>query len=104
MDISEAIKTHQNGVVISLDVSAGSKKTVFPSGYNEWRNAFSCRINAPPVDGKANKMIITAISNFFSVNSSDVFIISGPSSSLKRIFIKDITLEDATALLKKSLE
>lgn len=103
MDISEAIKAHNDGVVISLDVSAGSKKTIFPSGYNKWRNAFSCRINAQPVEGKANKKIISAISDFFSVRSSDVFIVSGTSSSLKRVFIKDITIEDATAILKKSL-
>jgi hypothetical protein len=101
LDISEAITAHQDGIVISLDVSAGSKKTAFPSGYNQWRKAFLCRISAPPIEGKANKEIISAMSKFFSVPSYDIIILSGKTSSQKRILIKGIIFKDATALLDK---
>ncbi|MBN2733432.1 MAG: YggU family protein [Methanomicrobiaceae archaeon] len=101
MDINEAITAYQEGIIISLDVSAGSKKTVFPSGYNKWRKAFLCRISAPPVEGRANKEITLAVSEFFSVSSSEVIILSGKTSSLKRILIKGVVFKDAEALLGK---
>jgi len=101
VDIDAALAENQKGVIITLDVSAGSKKTVFPSGYNEWRKAILCRINAPPIEGRANKEIISAVSDFFSVPQSDVTIISGVSSSLKRIQINGIKISDASILLKK---
>ncbi|MDD3978308.1 DUF167 domain-containing protein [Methanomicrobium antiquum] len=103
MNIGMALAENQSGVVITLDVSAGSKKTVFPSGFNEWRKALLCRINAPPVEGKANKEIICAISDFFSVPQSDVSIIKGATSSQKRVLVKNISLKDASELLTKIL-
>ncbi len=104
MDIEDAMTETIEGVIISLDVSAGSKKTVFPFGYNEWRKAFLCRIDAPPVEGRANKEIVSALAEFFSVSKSDVSIISGATSSMKRVLVTGIKQNDASALLLKSLK
>ncbi len=104
MDISNAVSEHKNSIVVILDVSAGSKKTVFPSGYNEWRNAVQCRISAQPIEGKANKVILSAVSEFFKVPLSNVSIISGATSSLKRVQVDGITAADAKTLLKAAID
>ena len=103
MDISDAVSEYKNSTAITLDVTAGSKKTVFPSGYNEWRNAVQCKIGAQPIEGKANKVILSAVSEFFKVPACNVSIISGATSSLKRIQVDGITVADAKTLLKDAI-
>ncbi len=103
MDISDAVSEYKNSTAITLDVTAGSKKTVFPSGYNEWRNAVQCRIGAQPIEGKANKVILSAVSEFFKVPAGNVSIISGATSSLKRIQVDGISVADAKTLLKDAI-
>ena len=103
MDITDAITEHDGSITLTLDVSAGSKKTVFPSGYNEWRNAVQCKITAQPIEGKANKAIISAVSEFFKVPAGNVSIISGATSSLKRVQIAGVTVADAKTLLKDAI-
>ncbi|EHQ34281.1 DUF167 domain-containing protein [Methanoplanus limicola] len=103
MNLEDAVFKSGTGITITLDVSPGSKKTQFPSGYNEWRKAILCRISAPPVDGKANKEIERAVSDFFSIPKRNVSIISGQTSSLKRVLIEGIEPDRAVELLKSSI-
>ena len=103
MDISDAVSESKNSTAITLDVTAGSKKTVFPSGYNEWRNAVQCKIGAQPIEGQANKVILSAVSEFFKVPVGNVSIISGATSSLKRIQVEGISVADAKTLLKDAI-
>lgn len=104
MNYDEALQETDDGFVLSLNVSPGSKKTVFPAGYNEWRKAVECRIKAPATEGKANNEIIKTVSDFFSIKKSDVSIISGATSSQKRIRISGIALDDALALLSGKID
>ena len=99
MNFSDALQQTEDGFVLSINVSPGSKKTVFPAGYNEWRKAIECRIKSPATEGKANNEIIKTVSNFFSIKKSDVVIISGATSSQKRIKISGIFLDDALTLI-----
>ena len=46
------------------------------------------KINAPPVDNKANQQIIDYIAKEFSVKQADVRLISGLRHRDKQIFIK----------------
>lgn len=46
------------------------------------------RINAPPVDNKANKRIIAYMAKEFSVKQADVSLISGEKNRDKQILIK----------------
>ncbi|WP_421908387.1 DUF167 domain-containing protein [Methanolacinia petrolearia] len=95
MNYRDALLQSGDDVQISLDVSPGSKKTVFPAGYNEWRNAIECRIKSPATEGKANAEIIKTIADYFSVKKSDVVIVSGAISGQKKIKISGVSLEDA---------
>jgi len=80
----DALKEVQGGVIMSLEVSAGAKKTEF-SGYNQWRKSISVEIKSPPKGGKANKELIKFLENTFKTN---VEIVSGLTSPQKSVFIK----------------
>jgi len=44
-DIRDTVSEIDNCGVLLPEVSAGSKKTHFPAGYNEWRKTVMCRIS-----------------------------------------------------------
>ena len=54
MHFKDALKEVESGVIISLDVTPGAKKTEFV-GYNQWRKAINIKVKAQAKEGKANK-------------------------------------------------
>jgi uncharacterized protein (TIGR00251 family) len=93
-DIADALMEERNGTIISLDVTAGSKAGLFPAGYNEWRKAIGCRVTAQAIEGKANKAIIALIAATLGLPASRISILSGATSSQKRVFIAGISKND----------
>ena len=79
-DISGAVSEERQGVVIAIEA-------VFPSGYNEWRRSIGCRVTAPAIEGRANKAIIRLVAENLGVPASSVSILSGATSSQKRVFV-----------------
>ena len=102
MNYRDALSQSGDSILITLNVSPGSKTTSFPAGYNEWRKAVECRIKSPATEGKANSEIIKTVAEFFSVKKSDVSIVSGATSSLKKVGISGVSMEDV--LLRLSVE
>ncbi len=49
------------------------------------------KVNAPPVDGKANAALIDFLSEFFDVPKSTITIISGDKSRLKKVAITNLS-------------
>ena len=85
--ISEALFEDRNGTVIAIEVSAGGKKPAFPAGYNAWRKTIGCRVSAPALEGRANKAVIELISDVLCTPTASVSIISGATSSHKRVLV-----------------
>ncbi len=54
----------------------------------EHDGALKIRIAAPPVDGAANQELIKVLARFFEVAKSAIEIISGETSTTKRVRIK----------------
>lgn len=100
----DAVSGSDNGVVITLDVSAGCKNDAFPAGYNSWRKALVCHVAARAVGGKANRAILDLVARTFGVPKSSVSIISGATSSTKRIEILGISRDDIISRLSDLLE
>jgi len=96
--IADALVEDRQGVLITIEVTAGAKTSSFPAGYNEWRKAIGCRVTAPAVDGKANRAIISLIAETCGVPASQVTIQSGATSSLKRVLVAGL---DRKALLER---
>ena len=87
----DAILQDNNGVLVSIEVTAGAKSDLFPAGYNEWRKAIGCRVTAPAVHGKANRAVIGIISAAACVPAASVSIVTGLTSSQKKVRIVRIT-------------
>jgi hypothetical protein len=86
-DISGAVAEERHGVVIAIEVTAGAKDAVFPSGYNEWRKSIGCRVTAPALEGRANKAVLNLVAGRLGVPVSSVSIVSGATSSQKRVLV-----------------
>jgi len=71
---------------LMVHVQPGAKSTQL-SGLHGDR--LKIRLNAPPVDGKANRRLIAFISEIFRVPKSSVSIDKGESSRHKTLLIED---------------
>ncbi len=68
---------------IEVKVIANAPK----AGIKEENGIYKVRINAPAVDGKANKKLVEFLAEHFGVKKSGVFIKSGAHARRKIIFI-----------------
>jgi uncharacterized protein len=89
-DISGAVSEERQGIVITLDVTAGAKEASFPAGYNEWRKSIGCRVSAPALEGRANKAVMKLVAEALGVPASAVSILSGATSSQKRVLVTGV--------------
>jgi len=99
---ADAVAETPHGVTITLDVTAGAKRSAFPAGYNEWRRSIKCQIAAPAVGGKANRAITGLLAEIFGVSRADVTIIAGHTSSSKTVAIAGISRSHALTRLNAS--
>ena len=84
---ANCIKKTDNGVCISINLTPNASKDEILGYCDEY---VKIKISAPPNENKANKKLIIFLSNFFNVPKSDVSMISGDKSRLKRIAVKNI--------------
>ncbi len=101
-EIRSALLASDDGTILTIEVSAGSRVEKFPTDYNPWRQAIGIQVKAQAVEGKANKAIINLIADILTVPKNSVQILSGHTSSIKRIRIDgidDMTLSQKLAEL-----
>lgn len=89
--MADALFDDRHGTLVAIEVSPNAKSDLFPAGYNEWRKSIGCRVTAPAVDGRANKAVLTLISATIGVPASSVTLVSGQTSSQKKVRIAGIT-------------
>ncbi|WP_325412024.1 DUF167 domain-containing protein [Methanoregula sp.] len=102
--MDDAVLEDRDGVLLSIEVTASAKSSLFPAGFNEWRKAIGCRVTAPAVDGKANKAVIGLISTTASVPTASVSIVAGLTSSQKEVRIAGVTKARISELLFSEAE
>ncbi len=69
--------------IIEIRVVPNAKKNEI----KEENQKLKVRLTAPPVDGKANKLLIELLSKYFGVKKSNIIIIKGEKSKNKFIQI-----------------
>jgi uncharacterized protein (TIGR00251 family) len=87
--MKDAIKPSHDGVILDLEISAGAKETSV-YGYNPWRKRIEIRLSERAQKGRANAELVSFLSGLFKVNSGNVRIISGLTSSKKSVKITGI--------------
>ena len=76
---------------LSVRVIPNAKKTEL-SGYRD--NELVLRLNAPPVEGKANKAAVDFLAGYFGVTRSAVLLVRGESSRHKIFQIVGLVVDD----------
>jgi uncharacterized protein (TIGR00251 family) len=99
-DISDALAASSHGTIVTIEVTTGSKSDSFPAGYNPWRRAVSCQISAQPISGKANIAIIGLVASVLNVSKRDISIVTGTTSSQKKILVRGISIDEVKSRLE----
>ena len=79
------------GTTLKVRVIPNARKTEF-SGYRD--DELVLRVNAPAVEGKANKAVVEFVSEYFGVTRSDVLLIRGERSRHKIFQIVGLKSDD----------
>jgi len=96
MTLPAWLRDTADGVEISIYVQPGAKSTEV-SGEHD--GALKLRINAPPVDGKANAAVVAFLAERFAVSKSKVLLLSGDTNRRKRLRVSGVTAESAVKQL-----
>jgi uncharacterized protein (TIGR00251 family) len=100
--IADALTGDENGTIISVEVTAGGKKERFPAGYNAWRKTIGCRVAAPAIEGRANRAVIALVASTLDCPAASVTILSGATSSQKRLHVAGISKDEVLRILERS--
>jgi len=71
-----------DGVIFKIKVQPGASKNEI---VGVQQDALKIRISAPPIQGKANKALIGFLAKELGVKKSEVEIVSGHTSKIKKI-------------------
>jgi uncharacterized protein (TIGR00251 family) len=103
MSCNSAISFLKDEVLIKIHVIPGSSKSLFPAGYNIWRQCIEIKIKAAAKENKANREIIEKISKYFNILPKDIYIVSGNKGREKTVSIKNIKKRDVCRKIEESL-
>jgi len=81
--VEEKIKAGKGGRVYVKVLPRSSKNEVITISEGEYK----VKITAPPVDGKANDMLIKVLSEYFDVSKSSINIVGGKTAKIKIVDI-----------------
>ncbi len=84
-------------VILSLHIQPGARTTEV---VGEHGDALKIRLAAPPVDGKANAVLIGFLAKTLGVPKAAVSLLSGESSRAKRVRVKGLVAEQISAALR----
>lgn len=89
-EVYKFISEHKSGSILSVKLVPNSSFSKIADFTDEF---VRIKISSPPIENRANKELVTFLSNELKVNKSKIEIISGEKSKLKKVLIKDITQE-----------
>ncbi|MBL8489947.1 MAG: DUF167 domain-containing protein [Rhodocyclaceae bacterium] len=96
MSLPPWLRAGEGGVVLSLHVQPGARKTEVAGRYGE---ALKVRLAAPPVDGKANEALIAFLAATLDLPRKSVTLLSGASARTKRLRVSGVEAAGVVARL-----
>ena len=92
------IKKTKDGIIISIKVIPKSSIDKIVG----WENTnLKIKLKAVPEKGKANAYLIKFLAKKLSIVASNIELVSGETSRIKKILIKGVSLEEVNHLLEK---
>ena len=86
--LPEWLKATADGVEITLYVQPGAKKSEVAGEHD---GALKLRINAPPVEGKANAAVIAFVAERCGVAKNRVALVAGELNRHKRVAVQGVS-------------
>lgn len=90
------VKASENCFIIALYCQPGAKNTEVQGEHN---GRLKIRLAAPPIEGKANEALIQWLSKTLEIKRSQIELLAGDLSRLKRVKIAGITAEQLLQLI-----
>ena len=85
--------------ILALHAQPGAKRTTLAGLYGD---KLKVALASPPVDGKANTLLIKFLSKELGIPKASLLLISGETSREKRLEIRGMTADELLAALKKA--
>jgi len=85
-----AVTANADGCTVTFKVIPRASKSEFIGREEAW---IKIRLQAPPVDGKANEALIKFLSDHFKIPRRDITVVSGQTSRLKIIRLAGVPAE-----------
>lgn len=99
-----ALEDADGGVLVAVDVKPSADRDAFPDGYNEWRQRLGVRLEAPAREGQANRALCELVAKTLQVDSGNVGIRQGHTSSRKTVFVRGKSPEQVATMLGGRLD
>ena len=88
------------GTLLKVHVVPGAKKTRITG---EAEGSIRVRVQAPPVEGKANEELLGLLAREFGLKKGGVRLVRGEKSRSKTVLLAGVSLPRARALLSEAL-
>lgn len=90
------IQQRENAVVFAVRVQARASRNEIAG---EWQDGLKIRLQAPPVEHRANEALCQFLAEILKIPASAVRILSGERSRTKRVEIRGVTAAQIHRLL-----
>ena len=90
------IKESGNGVVLAIHAAPGAARNAVQGLHGE---TLKLRLQAPPVDGKANAALLAFLADAFGIPKGRITLLTGQTHRRKRVAIEGVTADDAERIL-----
>jgi len=90
------MQERNGGVIVGVRVQPRASRDEIAG---EWEGALRVRLQAPPVDDRANEALIEFLARILKISRSAVRILSGERSRMKRVELSGVTPQQVVALL-----
>jgi uncharacterized protein (TIGR00251 family) len=98
------LRAHAAGVTLAVRAQPGAKKTAITGVYGEKAAAqLKIAVHAPPIEGRANQVLIAFLAEVFSIPKSQVELTTGELSRSKVFLLRGVAVAQAEARLSLSL-
>jgi uncharacterized protein (TIGR00251 family) len=103
ISVADAVFETDKGVILSIEVAAGSRIRLFPAGLNTWRRTILCRVTASPHKGQANREEVSLIAQVLGIPKTSVRLHAGAASPEKRILVTGVEKQELVARLQSMI-
>lgn len=94
------LRATEGGVTLAVRAQPGAKRTALTGVYGEGAQAqLKIAVQAPPVEGKANTVLIVFLADIFSLPRNKVELLTGELSRSKVFLLRGLTQQQAETLL-----